>query len=161
VSGLTVEQARALRDIVKSVPNRLGLFRNTLGAEPKNAPGMGITCSVFCHAVTPILRSSIAATSLRVEFHVRLQIPWSTAPEEDLDPVLMSAAVAVMGGYAAGLRLSPAEAAGIDVRAIDIRGMEGVSMAAPFGTLDHDGKKYRAVLITVPILLNNVLTEVP
>jgi len=158
VSGLTVAQAKALQSVVRAVPQRLGLFRNVLGHEPKNAPGRGLSCSVFVHEITPTT-SGLNVTSLRVTFNVRLQTPMLEDPEDDIDPELVSAAVSVMAGYAGGFTLSEIEADGIDVRAIDIRGMSGAAMTAPFGYLNHDGKVYRAVVITVPIIINDVLAE--
>ena len=160
MSGLTIVQAKALQSIVRAVPARTGLFTNVGGREPKNAPGRDLTCWVFCNGIEPI-RSGQSSTSLRVTFHVRLQVPMLQEPEDDIDPILMSAAVTVMAGYAGGFTLSAVEADGIDVRAIDIRGMERVSMGAAFGYRDQDGRKYRAVVVQVPILLNDVLTEAP
>jgi hypothetical protein len=158
VSGLTVAQFQALQAVVRAVPQRLGLFRNTLGHEPKNAPGRGLTCSVFLHEIAPTT-SGLASTSLKVTFNVRLQMPMLDDPEDDIDPTLGSAAVSVMAGYAGGFSLTDVDTVGIDVRSVDIRGMAGTPMVAPFGYLDHDGKKYRAVLITVPLIINHVLTE--
>jgi len=145
----------SLFDQIKSHAMKLGLFEETRTHEPKNAPGHGLRVAVWLHTLEPIAAaSSLVATSGRVEFHVRVHSSMLQEPQDDIDRDLLIAVSALMGEYSGNFTL------GGTVRDVDLLGEHGPPMSAQAGYLDMDHKLYRVMVITLPIIINDLWTQV-
>lgn len=154
--SLTVEQAKTLHAAVLDVPKRLGIFDRVNGHQPKNPPGKKLSCHAWIARWRPA-RSGLSSTSITVVYNARCMLPADYQPADDLEPILLSATLQLAAGYAGGLTLG----GNLNVRAIDLRGMEGVPMEEQTGFLTHDQQFYRAAPVVIPIILNHVLAEAP
>jgi hypothetical protein len=152
----SVVQAKALHSAVLSVPKTLGIFDKVNGHQPKNPPGQKLSCHVWIARWRPA-RSGLNSTSVTVVYNAQVQLPADYQPADDVEPLMLSATLRLAAGYAGGFTLG----GNLGVRAIDLRGMEGVTMEEQQGFLTHDQNLYRAAPVVVPIILNHVLAEVP
>ena len=76
----------ALFDAVKSHAMQLGIFERVNQHEPKNAPGNGLSCSIWTDVIEPLPDASgLAQTSGRVAFHVRIMGNMLPEPQDDID----------------------------------------------------------------------------
>lgn len=131
-----------------------GMFDSVNGHEPKGAPGGGLTFSVWVREVAPILSSGLSSTSVRVVFTARLYKPFTSQPEDSIDPDMVGALDVLMDAYAGDFTL------GDEARAVDILGSDGPSLSVQTGYLEVDRSLYRIVDITLPILINDVWEQV-
>lgn len=126
-----------------------GWFDRVSGHEPKNAPGKGLTAALWLDTLRPDGDlSGLAATTPRLTLNVRLYSPMLEEPQDGIDPNLVSAAHAVMAAITADYTL------GGLVRNVDLLGMSATGgMGGEAGYLSQDGKLFRVVVITVPMIL--------
>lgn len=133
----------------------LGLFERVNTHEPKNAPGNGLTVAIWFQNVAPVRASGLAQTSARVEYSVRLYTNMLSDPQDMIDPNLAEAADVLINAYSGDFDL------GGNVRSVDLLGMAGVPLSAEAGYLNQDGKNYRVITITLPLIVNDVWEQVP
>ena len=131
-----------------------GLFERVNGHEPKNAPGNGLSAAVWADRITPLRSSGLASTSVRVSFSVRVYSNMVSEPQDAIDPNILSAVTSLMAAYSRNFTLDGG------ARNIDLLGSEGVPMSAQAGYLNQDGRLYRVLTITVPILYNDEFEQV-
>lgn len=144
----------SLFDQVKSHAMTLGVFDRVAQHEPKNAPGNGLTCSIWVQSIDPVPdASSLIATSGRVELHVRVYSNMLQEPQDDIDPQILTAVTTLMGEYSGHFTL------GGTVRDVDLLGAHGQALSAQAGYLDIDHKLYRVMVITLPIILNDMWVQ--
>jgi hypothetical protein len=144
-----------LFDKVTSHAAQLGLFDSQVGThEPKNAPGNGLWCAIWVQDIGPVMSSGLSATSGRVVLQARIGSNMLQEPQDSIDPAILTAVTVLLGEYAGHLTL------GGTVRAIDLRGMEGVPMSAKAGYLMIDNRLNRVMDIVLPLILNDMWTEV-
>jgi hypothetical protein len=126
-----------------------GWFDRVAGHEPKNAPGNGMTAAIWLRTLQPDPeQSGLAATTPRLTLNIRLYSPMLAEPQDGIDPGIVSAAHAVMAAISADYTL------GGLVRNVDLLGMSASGgMGGEAGYLNQDGKLYRVVVITVPMIL--------
>lgn len=133
----------------------LGVFERVIGHEPKSAPGGGLTCGMWIDAIDPIsAQSGLASTSVRVTLNIRIYGSMLAKPEDEIDPRLATAAVALMGAYTGDFDL------GGTVESVDLLGRHGVPLAGRAGYLHLDAKLYRVFTIVAPLIINDVWTQV-
>ena len=145
---------RTLLDEIVSHAASLGIFDRVASHEPKNAPGSGLSCSVWADAIDPLARASgLASTSGRVAFNVRIYSNMLAEPQDDIDREILTATSTLMGAYSSDFTLG-----GI-ARAIDLLGMYGTPLSAKAGYLNHDGKLYRIMEITLPVICNDMWSQ--
>lgn len=141
-------------DAVKSHAMSLGIFESVNTHEPKSAPSLaGITASVILGPTTPLRSSGLSVTSARLEFLVRMQSSMLAEPQDDIDPNLLAAMSTLFVAYSGAFTLS-----GL-VRCIDLLGQAGAGLSAVPGYLNQDGKLYRVIDVTLPLLVDNVWTQ--
>jgi hypothetical protein len=148
VSNFTAAQAKALFTAIQSYAQELGIFEGVGLHEPWNAPGNRLFCSINLGTVRPVMSSGLAAVSLQVTLAVRV---WSSAlqkPLDGIDPEILSAACSLMGAFSGGFTL------GGTVRDIDL-----MAMSAQPAYVDFEGKPFRVVEVTVPIVVNDTFLE--
>lgn len=131
----------------------LGVFDRVGTHEPKNAPGNGLTCSIYVNSVAPANTSGLASVSAVVVFSIRVYNSMLQEPQDSIDPVTMNAVDSVLNTLAGDFDL------GGDARNIDFFGHEGTRVSAVAGYVTIDNKMYRVMTITVPVIVNDVWTE--
>lgn len=135
----------------------LGVFRETLGHEPKSAPGESPTLAYWFNGYRPIgAASGLAAASVRVEFSGRIYQNFKTQPEDSIDPAIMTATAQLMNSYVGDFELTEFDASldGV-VRNLDVYGAYGPGLEAKAGYLNQDGSIFRAIVVTLPFLAND------
>lgn len=149
---------RTIRAAVESHALATGYFAATAGHEPENATGPGITAAVWVDELLPVRRrSGLASTSTIVVLQVRLQMPTTYEPADDIDPLLLDAADALMRAYSGDFEL------GGVVAAVDLLGLAGGPMLrGKAGYLPQgDGQLYRVFVITLPLLVDDLFAQAP
>ena len=123
------------------------------------AHGSGVAFWLLVKRLFPwSARSGLAATSAVLVYEVVLTLNDTTAdPPDDVDPRVVKAATALLGRYIGGFTL------GGLVSNVDVRGAAGVpvNMIAGWMKLGTEGGRYRAMIITLPLVLNNLWDESP
>lgn len=143
-------------DQVVSHALTLGLFERVNTAEPKSAPGNGLTCAIWADRIEPLaLVSGLDSTSVRVVFMVRLYTSMTRQPTDEIDPNIMAAVDTLIGAYSGALTL------GGKVRNVDLLGAHGVGLGAQAGYVNQDGKLFRVMTLTLPMVINDVWEQSP
>lgn len=150
--------AQDLFDAIESHALASGEFDSVDTAEPKSAPGTGITCGIWMQAIGPAPDASgLAAVTSRVEFTITLYSAFITEPVDLIDPNLLHATIALMEDYAGDFRLSIISS--VSIQSIDLLGAHGTPLQAQAGYVDIDGKMFRVMVITLPVIINDLWTE--
>jgi hypothetical protein len=143
-------------DAMVSHPMTLGLFESVNTHEAKSAPALtGISAAVILGPITPLRSSGLNSTSFRLEFLLRLQSSMLAEPQDDIDPALLAATSAVLVEYSGAFTL------GGKVRCIDLLGQAGAGLSATPGYLEQDKRLYRVVDVLLPLLADDVASQVP
>ncbi len=144
-----------LFDKVTSHAASLGLFDSQVGThEPKNAPGNGLWCAIWVQGIGPIPSSGLASVSGWVELRARIGSSMLQEPQDSIDPAILTAVTILLGDYAGHLTL------GATVRAIDLIGMHGTPLSAQAGYITIGQQMSRVIEITLPILINDMWSEI-
>ncbi len=145
--------AVAILNQVVAHAQETGYFGRVIRHEPKNAPGNGLTCAVWVQNLAPASRSGLAATSVVLTLSVRVYDGMLREPQDDIDVQILLAVQDLMNAYSGDFDL------GGTVSNVDLLGEEGTKMSAQAGYLNIDNKLYRAMIITLPIIVNDVWTQ--
>ncbi len=133
-----------------------GLFERVNSHEPKNAPGNGLSMSVWLDSIVPANGSSgLNSTTGVVRFSVRLFSSMVAEPQDDIDPGLLAAVDALFTAYSGDFEL------GGLVRDVDLLGQFGTPLSAQFGYVTIDNKMYRVATLTVPLVVNDLWSQSP
>jgi hypothetical protein len=146
---------RDLFDKLVSHAQSLGIFQRVLGHEPKSAPQNGLWCAIWVQEIRPVKSSGMGATSGVVELKARVGKSFIAKPEDGIDPAILSAIATLMAEYTGNFTL------GGTVRAVDLLGMEGTAMSAVAGYLSIDGKVFRVMEVTLPVIINDLWAMEP
>lgn len=132
----------------------LGVLDDVNTHEPKNAPGNGITGALWFQNVTPDKTGSgLNVTSARVEFMLRLYTNMLMKPEDAIDPNMVDATDTIMSRLSNHFTLD-----GL-VKKVDLLGSTGTPLQAQAGYVESNGKLYRCIDITIPLIVNDVWTQ--
>lgn len=143
-------------DACSSHAMKLGIFDTVNQHEPKSAPGNGVACAFWVDEIDPIPEASgLEATTARVALNVRIYMPMLQQPYDDIDPAIMEATSALLGEYSRSFTLS-----GL-IRNVDLLGSHGDPLKARAGYLDQDKKLFRVMVITLPLVVNDLWTHTP
>jgi|SRR5882762_12793 len=140
---------------VESHALALGVFERVNMHEPKTSPGSGLTAAVWIQAIAPVTTSGLATTSGRIEFSTRIYTNMLTEPQDAIDPNMVAAVDALLGAYSGDFDLGVT-----GVRDVDLLGQHGVPLSALAGYLNQDGKLYRVMTVTLPIIINDLWAQV-
>lgn len=151
--GALYVAVRDARNAIVSHAAASGYFDRVHAHEPKNSPGNGLSCFVWVGGLQPH-RSGLNSTSVRVALNVQLRCPMLREPQDDIDLDLTRAADALMGAYTGDFDLGAA------VQCIDLLGQAGPGMGFEAGYLNQDNVLYRVFDVTVPLLINDVWSQV-
>lgn len=145
----------ALMSAVESISMQTGLFRRVNLHEPKSAPGNGLTNTIWLQSVEPLPDGSgLDSTSGYVIMTSRIYGNMLQKPEDDIDPRMLTAATTLIGQYSADFTL------GGTVRNIDLTGSYGERLRGQAGYVQVDGAVYRTFDLTVPVIINDMWTQV-
>lgn len=131
-----------------------GHFESVNFHEPKNAPGNGVRAATWVRSIDPIRSSGLASTTIRVIWNTRIYVNMLQEPQDQIDRNILNAATDLMLDYTADFEL------GGEARHIDILGAYGQSLAADAGYLTQDEREYRVMIITLPVIFNDVFDQV-
>jgi hypothetical protein len=150
MANFTAAQAAALFNDIQSYAQQLGIFQGVDTHDPWNAPGNRLYCSINL-GVARLLptASGMISASGQVTLTVRV---WSSAlqkPLDDIDPEVLAAACSLLGALAGGFTLNES------VRNIDI-----FALVAQPAWVDFEGKPFRVIEIAVPLVINDMFSEV-
>lgn len=146
----------AIGDAIVSHALTTGHFDNVAGHEPKNAPGKGISGALWLDDVNAVPQvSGLAATSLLLTYSFRIYLDMLTEPQDRIDPDIARAAVEFMRKVSADFTLD-----GL-VDQIDLLGAYGAAFGCKAGYIDQDGRKFRVLIVTVPVLVHDVFEQSP
>jgi hypothetical protein len=135
---------------------KTGRFEWVSTHEPKAAPGQGLTCAIWVDRIGPARgHSGLAATTGLLVFQVRVYTNTISDPADAIDPAMVAAVDDLMRAYSGDFELD-----GL-VRCVDLLGMAGTPLAAQAAYLAQDGRVYRVMTITLPLLVDDVWEQVP
>lgn len=147
--------ATSVMDKMQSHAMALGVFERVNLHEPKNAPGSGLSAAIWIDYIGPVPTSSgLAATSSLLVFNIRIYSSMLAEPQDYIDPNVIDAVDLLMGAYSGNFEL------GSSVAWIDLLGQSGRQMEAQAGYINQDGKLFRIMTITLPVVLNDVWSQV-
>lgn len=125
--------------------------------EPRSAPGNGLSCSVWVQRIRPIRSSGMNSTSGVVLLTARIYTNFKSQPYDMIDPNVMAATAHFMNALSGNFSLGGAEG----VRAIDLLGTYGTPVEASAGFLEIDRVMMRVMTIQIPIIMDDMFTQVP
>lgn len=147
--------AVSIMDKLQSHAMTLGVFERVNLHEPKNAPGSGLTCAIWADFIGPVPSSSgLAATNALLVFNIRVYSNMLAEPQDYIDPEVINTVSLLMTAYSGDFEL------GGSVAWIDLLGQSGRVMQAQAGYINQDGKMFRVMTITLPVVMNDSWEQV-
>lgn len=145
----------AVMDALASVAQASGHFDAVDGHEPKSAPpGTGLTYAVWVDQIRPVAAASgLAATSAALTFALRIYTPFVSEPQDAIDPAVITATWDIMTAITADFSL------GGLVRNVDVFGAHGEPFGSRAGYLNLDGKIFRVMTITLPVVVSDAFPQ--
>lgn len=153
MAGLDVD---ALYAAVISPAQRLGVFDKVNGHEPKSAPASGVVCSYFLDYFGPMQSlSGLNRTTMGMVVQARIQTSMIAEPVDGIDPALLRATSALMLAYHGDFDL------GVTDCELDLLGRWWTGgLAARAGYVTIGNTQYRAMILSIPMILNDVYAQV-
>lgn len=134
----------------------LGAFDRVTGSEFKSAPGRGVSLGLWVQRLTPAV-SGLSDTSAHLTVYGRIYTDMLQEPSGEIDPRILRATSLMFGRLIGGFTLD-----GL-VRMVDVRGAYGPMLDAQAGYLTvggtGDGKMYRIMTLTIPLIVNDCWPE--
>jgi hypothetical protein len=144
--------SNAIFAALASHAQKLGIFARVNLHEPENAPGNGLSCAIVLSAVAAEpAASGLGAVSGRVTFMVHVRSPMMARPLDGIDPAVVGAVGVLLNEYSGAFSLGAAGG----TRNIDLMGLRAAA-----GYLLQEGKEFRTIQITVPVIVNDMWSEV-
>jgi len=142
-------------DAVVSHAMSLGVFDAVNTAEPKRAPGNNLQASIWFEAIRPARSSGLKATSMVLEFNIRLYSSLFKDDPDLIDPEVIKAVDLLFTEFNGNYTLLYD---GEDmVRQVDVFGSEGTPLTARSGYVQfEENREYRVVDITLPLIIDDV-----
>jgi len=155
--------ALAVADITAALKDHAsssGLFEYVEGHAVLSAHGRGLAWWCYVERMQPwAARSGLATTSAVLTYRVMITMNTAThEPLDGVDPLVVDAADALVRLYVGDFTL------GGLVANVDIFGAGGKPLVAEAGwlTIGGDGGgRYRSMIITVPLVVNDLWSEAP
>jgi hypothetical protein len=132
---------------------RAGQFDQFLQHEPKSAPGTGVSAAVWLNSLRPA-SSGLVSTSVRMELTVRIYVNMLMEPQDEIDPVMMSATWDLVTAYS-----GPGFTLGGLVQKVDLLGEDGDPLQVEFGFVAIDRTMYRIADILLPVKINDAFDQ--
>lgn len=132
-----------------------GLFESVNGHEPKNAPANGLSAAIWVESIGPARSSGLASTSGRIILNVRIYTNMIQEPQDMIDPSMVSAVDTLLAAYSGNFSLSG------KIKNVDLLGAAGASLSVTAGYINQDGKLFRVMTISLPLIINDLWTQAP
>ena len=146
----------AIRQTLISHALSSGMFAQVSGHEPKSGPSNGLYGALWVDEIGPApARSGLVSTSTRLAFNFRVGTNMIAEPQDDIDVDVLVAVCFLMGAYSGDFML------GEEVANVDLLGAHGTPLSARAGYLNQDGRLYRVMVISIPLIVNDVFDQVP
>lgn len=146
---------QSIVDAIQSHALATGAFEHVNAHEPKRAPGSNLHAAVWVQEMSPCPGvSGLSLTAVRLEFNVRVYTSMLAEPQDAIDPQVMDAVDALMAAYHSDLTFD-----GL-IHAIDVFGAYGNKIKATAGYINQDGKLFRVMTITLPVVVADVWNQV-
>ncbi|HJV15617.1 MAG TPA: hypothetical protein VJ625_17155 [Propionibacteriaceae bacterium] len=144
----------AIMDGLASYAGRLGAFERIPLHEPKTAVSSGLSAAVWFQSIDPIPQlSSLAKTSLRIEFVFRLYDNMLAEPADGIDPEMTRVVNLLFNAFHGGFTLDSL------ITQIDVLGTYGQPLRSLAGYIQQSGKLQRAMSIYVPCIIVNAFNQ--
>lgn len=141
---------KALYAALESHAQQVGVFERVNTHAPANAPGNGVSCSIELASWAPYAQGSgLNATTSRFTFTVQVFSSLLQKPLEGVDPQVLTALATLVAAYSGAFTL------GGLVRDVDLFGMQAQAGYIP----DFEGKSFRVISLTVPIVINDTWVQ--
>lgn len=145
----------ALTDKLVSYATAAGLFESVNGHEPKSAPVNGLSVAVWAQRIVPLPGvSGLASTTALVEFNLRIYQSMLSEPQDAIDPAVLGAVDTLCTAFSGDFDL------GGNVRNVDLLGAYSAGLGAQAGYINIDKTIYRTMTLTVPLVVNDLWTQV-
>jgi len=147
-----------LFDKIVSYALASGRFDSVNQHEPKNAPGVGTSCSIWAQTIKPVRTASgLKATSGLVVFQARIYTNFLSDPYDMIDPNVMSASADLIGRLSGDFDFG-GEA---NTRNIDLLGSTGTttSLQANAGYVEIDRQMFRVMTVTIPVIVSDMFAH--
>lgn len=137
-----------------------GRFSTVNGHEPKSAPtDNDITCALWVQNIKPVRTSGLSMTSGVLMLQIRVYTAFTSQPYDYIDPNILKAVMAIMATFSGDFNFG-VEGAEAGVRTVDLLGMAGVPLSAQAGYVEIDRKMYRVMTVFLPIIINDMFSQV-
>ena len=146
----------ALVNAIRDLALETGLFAVINGHEPATPLPDGLDAAVWMQYMGPCKPTTgLSATAAAVIFVMRIYSPAldnaaTPADLDAIDPAVGDATSAMIGLLSGDFSL------GETVFAVDLLGINGVSLSAKAGNIDVSGTVYRITDLTIPLLIDAV-----
>lgn len=146
---------RALLNDVVDYTAQLGVFESVNMHEPISEVGT-YTASVVVQDIVPARGASgLNATSVRVEFLLRIYVTTMQAPLDEVDPDIADATSQVLNAFSGGFSF------GDTVRQVDLLGEFGTPLSAKAAYVNLSAVLYRVMDIVIPVIVDDVWDQAP
>lgn len=119
-----------------------------------NAPSSGLAVAFEFQRVRPGAGSGLSVTSAVITYTGSVYYPMQSEPKDDVETVIVAGADALINAYTGDFDL------GGNVREVDLLGQTGQSLSADGGYYRHGDVTYRAAVVTIPLIVNDVWVQV-
>jgi hypothetical protein len=148
-----------ITDALRTHASASGLFEYVAGHAILSAHDSGLAWWCYCERIQPwAARSGLATVSAVLTYRVMITMNTTTyQPQDDIDPLIVGAADALVRLYVGHFTL------GGLISNVDILGAAGRPMVAEAGwiVLGEGGSRYRSMIITLPLIVNDLWDEAP
>jgi hypothetical protein len=140
-------------DELRSLCRRSAGFDIVHPHEPRKPPAAGHSVGAWLNAMDPIpRRSGLAATSLRIEFTVRIYLPMSGRPDQ-IDTETARRVDLIFAALHEDITITPLD------HEIDWLGAYGETVRARSGWLSMDNSLIRIMDIFIPVIVNDAYAQ--
>lgn len=145
---------RALLDGLVSNALQLGIFDKVNTHEPKAAPGHGLTAAIWSDGIRPVPQASgLNQTSAVSVFSFRIYQNMTMEPQDLIDTYIVEAVDTLFAQLTGDFTLNG------EARNIDLLGETGNGLGAQAGYINQDGRIFRVMDITIPIIINDAWSQ--
>ncbi|MEU0411728.1 hypothetical protein ABZ307_28455 [Streptomyces griseorubiginosus] len=142
-------------DQVESHLHRTGLFDQVGMHEPKSAPGNGLSAEAWVEQITAVAAvSGLSTAGVRLEMNIRVRKNMLSEPQDEIDVVVLGAVDLLMNNFAGDFELDG------EVMHVDVLGAYGTPLNARATYIEQDKRMYRAMTISLPLIIDNAWAEV-
>lgn len=144
-----------LMSALASYLGQLGALERIPLHEPKTDLAAGLSAAIWHQSITPVQElSTLAGTSMRVEFVIRLYDNMFREPADDIDPEMTRVVNLIFNAFNGGFTL------GGLITQVDVIGTYGTPLRSEAGYVNLSGKLFRGITIYVPCIIVNAFNQV-